>query len=127
VREHFQTFLARKHHGQALRTLGSYHRIQPRQRHIQHTFVEKQQRGQGLRLSRRRDVMPQREVRQKGFHVLAPEFPGMTLAMKQNVAPDPTDVLLLGTVAVATEPDRVADVVEQARFMRHVHIPQRSV
>ena len=62
-----------------------------------------------------------------GLDVLAAQLLGMALAMKQNVAADPADVLLLGAVAVASKPDRIADFVEQARFMRHVAYPRRNV
>ena len=38
----------------------------------------------------------------------------MTALMKQNVTPDPCDVLLLGAVAIVTQTQLFADLVERA-------------
>jgi len=45
------------------------------------------------------------------LHILGTKVPRVPLAVKHDIALDPTEVLLFGTVAVVLQPDLLADLV----------------
>jgi hypothetical protein len=49
----------------------------------------------------------------------ASQLSRVSLAVKDDVATNPSDILLLGTVAVVTNADRSAHLIEQARLICH--------
>src|SRR6266566_8812118 len=58
-----------------------------------------------------------RERREEARELLRPHLPRMPPAVKQDVAPDPADVGLLGPPAVVPRPDALADAIAEPRSL----------
>src|SRR3990172_3262632 len=80
--------------------------------------IQKQQRR--LRLILRRGAHPPHhgQVRQELLHFRRRHLPGMPLAVKEDEAFNPLNVLLLGTDAVVPEPEALLDLLEQPGPLR---------
>ncbi len=85
-----------QHGGQARRLLGAGDFVEPGKGHTQHFAVEEEQGGQGLVLRGRRDIALQRQVRQDAFDLGLAQHGGMALAMKEDLAFNPTKICSLG-------------------------------
>jgi hypothetical protein len=111
--------ITRQHHRHALRALGARHVIQPRQIDRQHFLVQKQQGRQGLILRGRRHMALHRKMRQKRLDLGRPHVSWMLLAVKQNEAPNPLNILRFRPDAVMLDPNSVAHLVKQFGRLSH--------
>jgi hypothetical protein len=113
VREHVLHFAGREHHRQVPGLLRPDDAVEPRQLDLRDLLVEEQQRGERLVLRRRRHLAVHRQVREKRLDLGGRHFGGMPLAVKQDEAPCPEQVLLLGAIAVMQRAQLVAHLIEQ--------------
>jgi hypothetical protein len=81
-------------------------------------LMEERDRVQGLVPGRCCDAAFEREVAQECGNLRGVHRAGMTLAVEQDVAPDPVDVGLLGLQAHVPNADLGANPLEQARTPR---------
>jgi hypothetical protein len=115
-------FLAREHHRQSLRLLGALHVVQPRQFDLEHFSIQKQDRVQGLVLSRSGYAASNRKIAQKRRQLRGTHFAWMSFAMKEDEASHPVQISLLGTNAVMADANDLTNLVEQARRREIVDI-----
>jgi hypothetical protein len=88
--------------------------VEPRQLATQNLSIEEKQRAQSLVLRGRRELIANGERRQERGDLDGAHLGWVTLAVKEDVAPDPVNVGLLGAAAVVPGADAVADAVEEA-------------
>jgi hypothetical protein len=89
--------------------------IQPREADFQYVAIQEEYGVQRLILRRGRDVTLRREIAQKRGELRCAHLSRVALAVKQDEAPDPLHICLLGTDAVVPKPDHLAHLIEQAR------------
>jgi hypothetical protein len=78
-------------------------------------------RRQRLVLSGRRYFASHRKIIEKRPGLLGGHIPGVALVMEENVAADPVQILRLGAIAVALQPQALADSVEESGRLRRQH------
>jgi len=105
-----------QHRRQTLRPLRTNDGLERRQRLLEHVSVEEEQRGQRLVLRGGADPAVDGEVGEEGVDLRLAHLDWMPLAVKDDKAPDPRDVGLLGSETVVTRPDRQAHPVEEPWF-----------
>ena len=93
---------------------GGGYLVQPGQLHLEHPAVQKQQSGSGLGLGRGRDVSLNGQMAEELAYLQSAKLLRVALAVKEDKAPSPVDVGLLGPVRVVQCPDAVPQPVEQA-------------
>ena len=81
---------------------------------VQHLAVEEQRGAEGLILGRGVDVLPHRQVGERGFDFRRAHFVGMALAVEEDVARDPGDVGLFRAVGVVFQAQGVAHLVQKS-------------
>ncbi len=113
--QHGGHLAGREHHRQPGRALGAHHVLHPRQVLPQHLAVQKQQGRQRLVLRRSRHMALHRQMRQKSLHLRRPHPGRMALAMKQDEALGPVNILGLGAYAVMAQTDALPQQVQQLR------------
>ena len=106
-----------EHRRQPPRSLGADDLVQPRQLDLEHALVEEEQRRKRLGLGGGRDVLDGREVRKEIRHLRRAHVLRMPPAVVDHEAADPVDVGALGAEAVAPNPDRLADAVDEAGLL----------
>ena len=116
--KHGLHLVPRQHDRQALGRLGRLHSRQPGQFEAQGLLVKKQQRTLGLILRRRRHPPCNRQVRQKGRHLLSAQLARMPLARKDNKSSNPIYIRLFRTETVMSKAQAPAHIVQQARLAR---------
>ena len=104
---------SRQDRRQSLRLLGPDHALQPRQVHVQHIAVEKQQRRQGQILRVSGDVQVDRQMRQKGLDIGRAERPRVALVVEKDVASNPVQVGRFGAETVVAGTDHGPDLIQQ--------------
>jgi hypothetical protein len=82
---------------------------------VEDLLIEKKQGAQRLILGGSCHLSFNREVAEEGSNLRFAHFVGVALAMKEDEAPDPIDVGLLGADAIMFDPQVPADAVEQFR------------
>jgi hypothetical protein len=107
------------------RRLEAWH--EPRQLDFQHLSVQEQHRGQRLALGGRRYPPIDGQMCQKCRDVVASEIAWMTLAMKQDEAANPEQVLLLRPIAVVLGSQAIPHLVEKTRFRFHAAFVPRFI
>lgn len=85
---------------------------------LQHLTVKEQQGAKGLILGRSCHPSIDRKMAEKSGYFFFAHFRGVPFFMKQDEAPDPLDVRLLGADAVALHSQMPANAVEQFRRAR---------
>ncbi|MBT9166265.1 MAG: hypothetical protein DDT25_00948 [Chloroflexi bacterium] len=113
--QHRGHLAGREHHRQLGRALGPHHALHPRQVLPQHLAVQKQQGRQRLILRRSRHMALHRQMRQERLHLRRPHPGRMALAMKQDEALGPVDILRLGAYAVVAQTDALTQQFQQLR------------
>jgi hypothetical protein len=83
-------------------------------------FVQKEESGESLRLRGCGYVVFSGQMSEERFNLSSSQFTRMSTPMKQNVAPNPGDVLLFGAVAVVTNAYGLAHLVAEAKLGGHV-------
>ena len=116
-----------EHHGKTGRLLRPRHPVDLFERSLQDGLVKKAQGVQGLVLRAGRHIALHRKIGQKLPHLALTHARGVTLAVKQNEAPHPVHIGLLGADAVMPDADGRANLVEKRRRMpggiHTVHLP----
>jgi hypothetical protein len=112
-------FIAGQHRGKPFRPPRANDAVDPWQRLTQHGPVEEEQGGKCLGLSGGRHVAIDRKVGQECLDLRTAHIGGMPLAVEQDVAPDPCNILLLCAVAVVPDPQRLSHPIEEPRFIEH--------
>lgn len=116
-----------RYHRQPLRSLRPDDVLHPRQLDLEDLPLQEEDLRQRLVLRRRRHLPVDGQVGQVRFHLRSAHVTGITLAMEQDEPPDPMDVGLLCTVAVAQPAYTVADLVEEARLVSsHIALAPRT-
>jgi hypothetical protein len=62
-----------------------------------------------------------REIVQERPDLIDAHVLRVALVMKENVAPDPVQVLLLGPIAIVLQPQALANPIEESRLLRWTH------
>jgi hypothetical protein len=104
--------------GQPCGALGAYDAIEPREVHLQHVAVQEQQRAQGLVLGRGRDVAIDSQRGQEPRDLRGAHLGGVALVVEEDIALDPPDIGVFGSVAVVAGLDGATDPVEEPRLGR---------
>ena len=81
---------------------------------LQHDAIEEYERIHRLVLRRRGDVPVHGQSSEESRHLSGPHLTRVTLAMKEDVALDPTDIRFLGSTAVMAGTDGVPHAIEEA-------------
>jgi len=116
LRQHGQHplyLVARQHHGDALRPPCTDDVAEPRQINLQHIAVEEEKGRQRLSLRGRGDVSFRRQIREKGAHLGSAHGQRVPLAVKEDEAANPRDILLFRAIAVVPHADRFPDAIEE--------------
>jgi hypothetical protein len=80
---------------------------------VEHLLIKKKQSAECLILGRGRHVATNREMAEKGADFFFTHSVRVTFVVKENVTPDPIDVGLLGSDAVAFNAQMPTDAVEK--------------
>lgn len=104
---------SREHHRQPCRRLRALDVLQPWQLAFEHVAVQEEDRALDKVLRGGRDVALDRQVGQERFDVRRPKRLGLALAVKEDGASNPIHMGLLGPDAVVSEPNLVADAIEE--------------
>jgi hypothetical protein len=107
-----------RHHGKATRLAGTDETLDVGYFEIEDPLMEERDRVQGLVRGRCCDAAFEREVAQERGNLPGAHRAGMTLAVEQDLAPDPVDVGLLGPQAHVPNAGLGANPLEQARTPR---------
>jgi hypothetical protein len=98
--------VARQHHRQARRPLGSHHAVEPRQVNAQDLPVQEQQGRQRLVLRRRGHLAFHGQVCEKGLDFARPHVPRMALVVEEDESPRPLNILCFGSDTIMLQPER---------------------
>jgi len=109
---------ARQDDWEAFRTFGPDETVQPGNVEFQHLAIEEQQSAQRLVLGRSGHLAVNRQKAQEARDLRRAHFHRVTLAVEQDVTPDPRDVRFFGPPAVMAAAQGSAYTVEQAWFRR---------
>jgi hypothetical protein len=91
--------VARKDHGQTLRSFGAYG-IERAQLDFEHVLIKEKKTAQSLSLSARGYVAPDGQIGKEPFNLGRAYFAWMPLAVEQDESPKRMDVCLFGTIRV---------------------------
>jgi hypothetical protein len=116
--ENSADLLPRQHDWEALGPLGPDDVVEPGQIVFQDFAVKEKERAQRLVLRGRRDLLLDGQRAQELRDLGRSHLRGVTLAVEEDIAPDPGDGGLLGATAVVPSPDGFSHAVEQSSFRR---------
>lgn len=111
-RKQRRDFIAGEHDREADRACRPHDPVHPGQSLAEHDLEEEEDGTERLVLGGRAHP-PNGEAGDKRRNVLLSEFARMTLPMKDDEAPNPANICLLGPPAVVTKADRLSHAIEQ--------------
>lgn len=112
MRENAARFAGRKHNRQLRRAGDALDVVNEIEFSLEHLLVKKQQRAEGLILSRGSDMFFDSEMRKEFADLFLAHVARMAFAMKENVPSNPLRVRLLGADRIMLHLQMPADAVE---------------
>ena len=99
--------------GDPMGAASAHEAVHPVELHVEDFAVEKDHGVERLILSRRGDVLVQRQIGKECLNFGSTHFTGMTLLVEKDVTLDPSDVGVLGMDGVMFDAEDFADLVEE--------------
>src|SRR6266511_4696459 len=108
-----ERLLFRQDRGQAFWSFGENGVDGEVERLFEHVAIQEKQSAEGLVLSRHRDLLMHRQVRQKRLNFSASHLVGTSFVVEENVPLEPGDVRFLSTNRIVLESYGIANLVEK--------------
>jgi hypothetical protein len=111
--EQCANFVSREYDGHVLGPLGTHDAIEPGKIDLEHIAVQEQEGAEGLILRRRRHAPFHGQPSQEAGDLGSPQLDWVTLAVEDDVPPDPRNVALFGSPAVVACAQPLPDAIEE--------------